>query len=150
MRFQYIALDRLVTHENIRSEADEHLGELMGSMERFDTFSALLVEPEGRNFCVIYGHRRLEAIRMRGDSHAPCLIVDQVSARDRVFIQIAENAVRKDLSPEEWVRLFDKMQAADPCMTDAKIEAAVGKYQSWCASKRALVQPRRRWSRPAP
>jgi hypothetical protein len=142
MRFAYIALDRLVIKDNIRSDPDEHLGELMDSMERLDVFSAILVEPDGKNFAIIFGHRRVEATRMRGESHAPCLIVENVSARDRVFIQIAENAVRKNLSPEEWVALFDKMHAADPTMTDAKIEVSVGKRPGWCASKRMVVSAR--------
>ena len=145
---RFIPLDKLILKENIRSDTDEDLGELVKSIEMYGQLEAITVEPakEAGMYVVVYGHRRVKAMRLLGVDAAKAEVRTDITARDRLFIQITENAQRKDLTPDEWVRLFDKMQAADPTMTDAKISLSVGKSHAWAYWQRRYAHARARIS----
>jgi ParB-like chromosome segregation protein Spo0J len=141
---KYIPLDLLVLRDNIRSEPDEDLGELMEDIREHGQRVAILVEPavQAGLYLVNYGHRRVKALRLLGMDRVKAEVGPHLGQTDRILTQIAENAQRKDLTADEWVVVFDRLQKADPGMTDAKIAAKVHKSQGWVVSKRQVVAAR--------
>ena len=89
MIFKHIPLETIVTKENIRSEADDELGDLMNSVERYDIIQPILVVPEDGKYVIVVGHRRFAAMKARNEATIPCVIRDDVVEGDRVWIQLA-------------------------------------------------------------
>jgi hypothetical protein len=143
---RYIPLDKLILKENIRSDPDEDIGELVKSIEKRGQLEPITVEPakEQGMFVVIYGHRRVKALRLLGMDAAEAKVRKNITTRERVFVQMTENAQRKNLTPDEWVRLFDKMRAADPSMTDEKISLELGMSHAWAYWQRRYAESRAR------
>ncbi len=136
MTFRNIALDKIITKGNIRSDADDELGNLMNSIERYDIISPILVVPEGERYVVVTGHRRLNAMKARNEATIPCVIRDDVEEDDRVWIQLTENNQRKGLSAFEYVEIFDTIKRQHKEKTggtlhDGKLGAMIGRSREW-------------------
>jgi ParB/RepB/Spo0J family partition protein len=128
--FREIFLGLLDEGTNVRELKGGDVGELMKSMDDHGPLSPLLVVPTGTGrYRVVAGHRRLMALQMLGESHAPCWVRDDISPGDEPFIQLIENTQRVDMDPEELVKVFDKLVARG--MTMVQISRRLGKSDGW-------------------
>ena len=86
-------------------EDDLGLQELAASIKRHGLISPLTVIPDGDGYRLLAGNRRLKALGMIGAKSAPCTIA-YVDADFGDEITMAENLLRKDLSPVEEAYAF--------------------------------------------
>lgn len=86
-------------------EDDPDIKELAASIERHGLISPLTIAEEDGNYRLLAGNRRLHALRLLGRTDAPCnVIIPTPEIADE--ITIAENLIRKDLSPVEEAYAF--------------------------------------------
>ena len=139
--FQEIPLELIGEGENVRELRGADVGELMKSMGDHGPLAPLLVVPTGTGrYRVVAGHRRLMALQMLGESHAPCWVRDDISPSDEPFIQLIENTQRVDMDPEELVKVFDKLMARG--MTMVQISLKLGKSHGWAEQQYLTVRTR--------
>ena len=136
MTFKHIPLEKIITKDNIRSEADDELGGLVDSIERYDIIQPILVMPEGEKFIVVTGHRRFTAMKARNEATIPCIIRDDIAKSDRVWIQLVENSQRKNLSALEYVEIFDTIkrhhkETTGGKLTDSHLGVMIGRSGAW-------------------
>ena len=139
--FKEIPLTLLDEGTNIRDLKGQDIGELMKSMGDHGPLAPLLVVPTGTGrYRVVAGHRRLMALQMLGESHAPCWVRDDISPHDEPFIQLIENTQRVDMDPEELVKVFDKLLARG--MSMVQISLKLGKSHGWAEQQYLTVRTR--------
>lgn len=131
MKFKDIPVDQLFQGENVRSEADEELGDLMESIERYDLLTPIIVVPENGRYKIVAGHRRFSAMKARNEATVPCVIHTDLSQSQIPFVQLIENVQRKEMSAHELVQIFDRMKAATPGLSNAAIGRLIGKSGEW-------------------
>ena len=98
--------------KNIRSECDAEIHELAESIEKQGLINPILVQKlsDGR-YEVIAGHRRFEAVKRIGLPYIECNIVeDDLSEKEVILTQIAENVQRKNMSAFELVETFEDLK----------------------------------------
>lgn len=87
------------------SEDDPGIKELASSIKRHGLLAPLTVTPDEKQWRLLAGNRRLQALQRIGASTAPCVIVDpDLVPGDE--ITIVENIIRKNLSPVEEAYAF--------------------------------------------
>ena len=94
-----IPLDKIKTSPRpIRASLDEEkLEELAKSIKEQGLISPIKVRPEGKDgFEIVYGHRRVEAMRRIGASEVEA-IVEGLDDVEQVLQQITENEAREDV-----------------------------------------------------
>lgn len=137
-----VPIEVLTEGENVRELRGEDIGELMKSMDEYGPIAPLLVVPAGAgHYRVVAGHRRLLALQMRGETHAPCWVRDDINEHDEPFIQLIENTQRKDMDAEELVKVFDRLKAKG--MSEAQISLKLGKSHYWVGQQYLAAQVRK-------
>lgn len=132
MKFKEIPIELLVRQDNVRSERDSEITDLEQSIGGYDLLQPVLVAPiDGGKYGIICGHRRVEAMKRRGEPTIPCIIRDDLGEKDRLYVQLVENVNRKQMSAQELVDTFDKMKKAEPRLTDREIAKRIGKPESF-------------------
>jgi len=84
---------------------DDRLQELAASIERHGLLSPLTITPDGDNYRLLAGNRRLQALRLNGATIAPCNVILPTNF-DPGEITLAENLIRLNLSPVEEAYAF--------------------------------------------
>jgi ParB/RepB/Spo0J family partition protein len=141
MQLSQVPVDLIISGENVREASKGDIGELMKSTDEYGLLSPILVVPAGGGrYRVIAGHRRLLALQMRGETHIPCLVRTDISPHDEPFIQLIENTQRKDMDPEELVRVFDTLIAKG--MSMSSISRKLGKSDGWVWDQYLTVRTR--------
>lgn len=82
------------------SEDDPELRELEHSIRQYGFWGTLVVRPEGDQFRLLAGNRRLYCLKRIGVQSVRCSVVG-VEQQEGDEITIMENLVRRDLSPVE-------------------------------------------------
>lgn len=102
-----IQLDRILPPKiQPRLEPDDPgIKELAASIERHGLLSPLTVTPDGDNYRLLAGNRRLHALRTIGATVAPCNLINPANF-DPGEITLAENLIRLNLSPVEEAYAF--------------------------------------------
>lgn len=101
---QLISIERLhIGQKHLRRDQHVHVAELATSIARHGLLHPIVVErvPDGNDFNLIAGHRRLEAMRLLGWSQTPAYVLDRRSEFERLSIGIVENIQRENLSAAE-------------------------------------------------
>jgi len=135
VKLRNIPIEQIVITKNIRSEADDELGGLMDSIDKYDVLQPVLVVPRDGRYELLAGHRRFRAVQMRGDATIPCIVRDNIPERDIPLIKIIENVQRKQMSPHELVAVFEQMLAATPGLTKKGLAKMLGKSDAWVYDK---------------
>lgn len=135
MTFNYLPVGKIVKKRNIREEYEDELQDLSDSIEQFDIIQPILVRPVDGKYEIVSGHRRYAALKLRGDPLIPCMIRDDISDADLVYIQLVENTHRKQMSAWELVNTFDRLKAANPGLTNAGIARKLGRSTTWVANQ---------------
>ena len=110
--FKVIEVEKIRSGKNIRNGMDDGINELMQSIQVNGLINPILVKRiAGGKYEVIAGHRRFEAVKRLRQDFIECNIVEEeLSDKDVVLQQIAENVQRKDMSAQELVDLFDDLK----------------------------------------
>ena len=110
--FKIIEVEKIVSGKNIRCERDDEINELAKSIEENGLINPILVKKiAGGKYEVIAGHRRFEAVKRLRLPQIECNITESdLSEKDIVLQQIAENIQRKDMSAQELVDCFDDLK----------------------------------------
>jgi ParB family chromosome partitioning protein len=109
--FKIIEMSKIRSGNNIRNEKDDDILELAQSIETLGLINPITVKPVENGFYeVVTGHRRYEAVKRLGLPHIECLVSGEISEKDLMLIQVAENVQRKDMSALELVEVFDEMK----------------------------------------
>lgn len=85
--------------------SDDDVTELAASVREHGVLTPLLVSPDR---LVIAGHRRLRAAALAGLAMVPTL-VDRGSAAEHYELMVVENLQRRDLSPLQEAKAFERM-----------------------------------------
>lgn len=135
-----IEVSKIRSGKNIRDEKDTEILELMASIEKQGLMNPIFVRKTENNlYEVIAGHRRFEAVRRLGLPHIECNIAEDMSERDILSAQIAENVQRKNMSAFELVKIFDdlKMQFN---LKQKQIASMFGKTEAWVSTQYQAVK----------
>lgn len=113
--------------------------ELAASIARMGILQPILIRPAGQagRYEVISGHRRLQAAAQAGLEQVPCRLCD-VNDEQVAEIQIVENLQRKDLSPMEEARGYQRLQAEFGHSAE-QIAERVGKSRAYVYAKLKLL-----------
>jgi ParB family chromosome partitioning protein len=98
-----IPLALILVEGQIRSRIDQE-GEaflaLLESIREKGVLEPIIVTPQGDNYLLISGERRLRACQMLGLATIPARVIDAVTAKDEILaLQLTENLQREDLDP---------------------------------------------------
>lgn len=140
MQFKHIPIDKIRTKGNVRSERDGELGDLIDSIEQHDVLQPILVTPQNDHYVVVTGHRRLAAMKARNEATIPCIVRTDISEADRVWIQLAENNQRKQMSAAEYVEVFEKLKRESPGLSNARIARMLGRSSTWVGHQYEAVK----------
>ncbi len=92
----------------VRELRDQDLGELVASIARQSVIDPVILRPGGpkdRPFRVVTGHRRVRAAQLARQETVPA-IVRKMNDREALEAEIAEQKLRRDLTPIEEGRLY--------------------------------------------
>lgn len=117
-RTTVIATELLISTRNLRDLDDgEEMAWLVASVQNHEQLQPICVgSPIDGKYPVIFGHRRLAALRRAGIATAKCVIVEgDVDSLSVEVLQFTENHFRKQLNPIEQAGCFksivDRMTA---------------------------------------
>lgn len=107
-----IEVTKIKQGKNIRFECDAEISELADSIEKQGLINPILVQKlSSGDYEVIAGHRRLEAVKRLGLPYIECNVVeDDLSEKEIILTQIAENVQRKNMSAYELVETFEDLK----------------------------------------
>lgn len=118
-------------------ENDPGIAELAASIERHGLISPLTVTPEGDQYRLLAGNRRLKALEVIGVNKAACSIVT-VEEDFGAEITIAENLLRRDLSPVEEAYAFALYLNAHGA-THEELAGRLGKERTYVTRRLMLL-----------
>ena len=107
-----IEVTKIKQGKNIRSECDAEISELADSIEKQGLINPILVQKlSDGSYEVVAGHRRFEAVKRIGLPYIECNILeDDLSEKEIILTQIAENVQRKNMSAFELVEVFEDLK----------------------------------------
>lgn len=117
---------------------DEHLDELVQSIEEHGIIQPLIVRLRGGQMELIAGERRWRAAQRVGLPQAP-VIVREASDRDVLELALIENLQREDLNPIEEARAFARL-AREFGEKQEDIAQKVGKSRAAVANSMRLLE----------
>lgn len=134
-----VALDELAFGPNIRHDPGD-LTTLTESIRKIGVLEPVLVcaTGDGNGVEVLCGQRRVLASRQAGLTHVPCLVRPRPSETERVFLQLVENAERKDMSAIEHGDTFNLLCGGE--YTATRIAIAMGRSNTWVQQRRDVAR----------
>jgi ParB family chromosome partitioning protein len=139
-RVQMVALSRIVPSpfQPRTVFRDEHLGELVASIQEHGIIQPLIVRARGEQLELIAGERRWRAAQRAGLAEAP-VIVREASDRDVLELALIENLQREDLNAIEEARAFARL-AREFHLRQDDIAQKVGKSRAGVANSMRLLE----------
>jgi len=116
---------------------EDSLAELARSVEQHGILQPLIVRPNGDNYEVVAGERRLRAAKIAGLTHVPVLI-RTLSDREMMEIALIENLQREDLNPLEEAEAYKRLME-EYNYTQEQLALRVGKSRSAIANTLRLL-----------
>ncbi len=118
-------------------EDDPGIVELAASIERHGFWGSLVVRPDGDQYRLLAGNRRLKALHMTGAVKARCTVL-AVDADQGDQITIAENLVRKNLSSVEEAYAF-ALYMDEFDVTHEDVAQKIGKERTYVTRRLMLL-----------
>lgn len=135
-----LEVSKIMSVKNIRNEHDKDIAELADSINRQGLINPITVmSVSGGKYRVIAGHRRLEAVKRLGLPHIECQVLESMSEKDIVLIQLAENVQRKNMSAQELVDVFEELKEKYH-MKQNVIAKLFGKDDSWVSMQYQAIR----------
>jgi len=139
-RLEYLPIASLVDAEYNREVGD--LGDMVESIKNAGILEPLVVcttNTEGM-YLVIAGHRRKAASLLAGLTQVPCVIREVSSAAERLALMLIENLHRKDLSPLEEARGYQRVLDAGLAGGQRALAKLVGVSQPIISKRLSLLR----------
>ncbi len=136
----YLYLDDIIPNRFQPREVfdDQALKELAVSIREHGVIQPIIVRKVENKYEIIAGERRYKASTMAGLTKIPA-IVKNLDDKESSKVALIENLQRKDLSPIEEARTYQKILELDD-MTQEQLAATMGKTQSSVSNKLRLLE----------
>lgn len=136
-----IPIEKLVNSTNVRNEQDDEIQELIESIKINGLISPISVRETGNGkYEIVAGHRRYLALKRLNESFVECNILENADTLcDTYRIQLAENIQRKNMTPLEYVEMFDKLKK-EYNFTNARLALFLNKSYAWISQQYAAVK----------
>ena len=136
----YLYLDDIIPNRFQPREVfdDQALKELAISIKEHGVIQPIIVRKVENKYEIIAGERRYKASTMAGLTKIPA-IVKNLDDKESSKIALIENLQRRDLTPIEEARTYQKILELEPGMTQEQLAATMGKTQSVVSNKLRLL-----------
>ena len=136
----YLYLDDIIPNRFQPREVfdDQALKELAVSIKEHGVIQPIIVRQVENKYEIIAGERRYKASTMAGLTKIPA-IVKNLDDKESSKVALIENLQRKDLSPIEEARTYQKILELEDGMTQEQLAATMGKTQSSVSNKLRLL-----------
>lgn len=136
----YLYLDDIIPNRFQPREVfdDQALKELAISIKEHGVIQPIIVRKVENKYEIIAGERRYKASTMAGLTKIPA-IVKNLDDKESSKIALIENLQRRDLTPIEEARTYQKILELEPGMTQDQLAATMGKTQSVVSNKLRLL-----------
>ncbi len=136
-----IELARIVPNPNQprKTFTQESLDELAVSIRQVGLIQPLVVRPQGENFELIAGERRLRACKQLGIARVPCVVLDNVVEEQSAMMALIENLQRENLHYLEEAECYQTL-LQNYHLTQEELAARLGKSQSSIANKIRILR----------
>ena len=124
-------------HQPRQRFREEALEELSNSVREKGILQPLVVRPDGQDYMLIAGERRLRAAMAAGLERVPVVIKD-VDDDEVLGLALVENLQRQDLDPLEEAVAYERLMDR-PGMTQQVIASRRGKSRSAVANSLRLL-----------
>ncbi len=137
----YLYLDDIIPNRFQPREVfdDQALKELAVSIKEHGVIQPIIVRKVENKYEIIAGERRYKASTMAGLTKIPA-IVKNLDDKESSKVALIENLQRKDLSPIEEARTYQKILELEDSMTQEQLAATLGKTQSSVSNKLRLLE----------
>ena len=109
MEVQNWPINKVVVKDRAREDLGD-LTSLKASLSAVGQLQPIAAEPDGT---LLFGERRLHAMRELGEAEIAVSVIRDLDDLHRVLIERDENIERKEMSPVERARVFDRVLAAE-------------------------------------
>ena len=135
----YLYLDDIIPNRFQPREVfnDQSLKELAISIKEHGVIQPIIVRKIGEKYEIIAGERRYKASTMVGLTKIPA-IIKNMDDKESSKVALIENLQRKDLTPIEEARTYQKILDLDE-MTQEDLAKTMGKSQSAISNKLRLL-----------
>ena len=135
----YLYLDDIIPNRFQPREVfnDQSLKELAISIKEHGVIQPIIVRKIGEKYEIIAGERRYKASTMVGLTKIPA-IIKNMDDKESAKVALIENLQRKDLTPIEEARTYQKILDLDE-MTQEDLAKTMGKSQSAISNKLRLL-----------
>ena len=136
---KYLYLDDIIPNRfQPRENFDEKaLKELAVSIKEHGVIQPIIVRQIGEKYEIIAGERRYKASTMAGLTKIPAIITN-LDDKESSKVALIENLQRKDLTPIEEARTYQKILELD-ALTQEELAKTMGKSQSAVSNKLRLL-----------
>ena len=136
----YLHLDDIIPNRfQPREVFDEQaLKELAVSIKEHGVIQPIIVRQVENKYEIIAGERRYKASTMAGLNKIPA-IIKNLDDKESSKVALIENLQRRDLTPIEEARTFQKILDLEEDMTQEQLAATMGKTQSSVSNKLRLL-----------
>lgn len=117
---------------------EQGLKELAVSIKEHGVIQPIIVRQIGDKYEIIAGERRYKASSMIGNTNIPA-IIKNLNDKDAAKVALIENVQRRDLTPIEEAKTYQKILNLDEDMTQEELAQTMGKSQSAVANKLRLL-----------
>lgn len=137
----YLYLDDIIPNRFQPREVfdDQALKELAVSIKEHGVIQPIIVRKVENKYEIIAGERRYKASTMAGLTKIPA-IVKNLDDKESSKVALIENLQRRDLSPIEEARTYQKILELEDNMTQEELAATMGKTQSSVSNKLRLLE----------
>ncbi len=136
----YLYLDDIIPNRFQPREVfdDQALKELAVSIREHGVIQPIIVRKVENKYEIIAGERRYKASMMAGLTKIPA-IIKNLDDRESSKVALIENLQRRDLTPIEEARTYQKILELEDNMTQEELAATMGKTQSSVSNKLRLL-----------
>lgn len=136
----YLYLDDIIPNRFQPREVfdDQALKELAISIKEHGVIQPIIVRKVENKYEIIAGERRYKASTMAGLTKIPA-IVKNLDDQESSKVALIENLQRRDLTPIEEARTYQKILELEPGMTQEQLAQTMGKTQSVVSNKLRLL-----------
>lgn len=136
----YLYLDDIIPNRFQPREVfdDQALKELAISIKEHGVIQPIIVRKVENKYEIIAGERRYKASTMAGLTKIPA-IVKNLDDKESSKVALIENLQRRDLTPIEEARTYQKILELETNMTQEQLAQTMGKTQSVVSNKLRLL-----------
>lgn len=136
----YLYLDDIIPNRFQPREVfdDQALKELAVSIKEHGVIQPIIVRKVENKYEIIAGERRYKASTMAGLTKIPA-IVKNLDDKESSKVALIENLQRRDLTPIEEARTYQKILELENNMTQEQLAQTMGKTQSVVSNKLRLL-----------